>query len=127
MTPSPDWDEKAAKEGGSDEEDAEGAPAEEASLTGRFQEEQELLRRHIRILKFVKENEPVGIIKLSELTDYPQHKVRYSLRVLEDEGLIEPTSMGARTTDLIEEFIPKVEEILTSMQQTVEDLRQVAG
>ncbi len=125
MTPSPDWDEKTAKRGSSDD-DAEQVSGDEASLTGRFQEEQELLRRHIRILKFVKEHEPVGIIKLSELTEYPQHKVRYSLRVLEDEGLIEPTSMGARTTDLVTEFIPKLEEILTSMQETVEELRRVA-
>lgn len=124
MTPSPDWDEKAAKKGASEDDDQ--APGEEASLTGRFQEEQELLRRHIRILKYVKEHEPVGIIKLSELTEYPQHKVRYSLRVLEDEGLIEPTSMGARTTELVKEFIPKLEEILTAMQKTVDELRQVA-
>jgi predicted transcriptional regulator len=93
------------------------------SLTGRFREEQELLRRHIRILKVVMENEPVGIIKLAELTDYPQHKVRYSLRVLEQEGLINPTPMGAKTTEKVEEFLPELADLVDSMQTTVEELR----
>ncbi len=93
------------------------------SLTGRFREEQELLRRHIRILKVVMENEPVGIIKLAELTEYPQHKVRYSLRVLEQEDLINPTPMGAKTTERVETFLPELAELVDSMQQTVEELR----
>ncbi len=96
---------------------------ETGTLTGRFQEEQELLRRHIRILKVVMDNEPVGIIKLSELTDYPQHKVRYSLRVLEQEGLIEPTPMGAKATERVEAFIPELSNLLDQMQKTVEELR----
>lgn len=94
------------------------------SLTGRFREEQELLRRHIRILKVVMDNEPVGIIKLAELTDYPQHKVRYSLRVLEQEDLINPTPMGAETTDKVEEFLPELAELVDSMQTTVQELRK---
>jgi predicted transcriptional regulator len=96
---------------------------DDESLTGRFREEQELLRRHIRILKFVLENEPVGIIKLAELTDYPQHKVRYSLRVLEQEGLINPTPMGAKTTEKVEEFLPELAELVDSMQSTIHDLQ----
>ncbi len=102
-----------------------GDPDDEASgsLTGRFREEQELLRRHIRILKVVMENEPVGIIKLAELTDYPQHKVRYSLRVLEQEDLINPTPMGAKTTERVEQFLPELAELVDSMQKTVEELR----
>jgi len=38
------------------------------------------------MLKIIMDDGPLGIIKLSELTDFPQHKVRYSLRVLEEEG-----------------------------------------
>lgn len=94
------------------------------SLTGRFREEQELLRRHIRILKVVMDNEPVGIIKLAELTDYPQHKVRYSLRVLEQEGLINPTPMGAKTTEKVGDFLPELSELVDSMQKTVQELRK---
>jgi predicted transcriptional regulator len=60
--------------------------------------EVELLKRHVLILKLVMENEPIGILKLSELSGIPQHKVRYSLRVLEQRGVIKPSSKGAVST-----------------------------
>ncbi len=60
--------------------------------------EVELLKRHVLILKLVMKNEPIGILKLSELSGIPQHKVRYSLRVLEQRGVIKPSSKGAVST-----------------------------
>ncbi|MEE9474212.1 MAG: winged helix-turn-helix transcriptional regulator [Candidatus Hydrothermarchaeaceae archaeon] len=60
--------------------------------------EVELLKRHVLILKLVRKNEPIGILKLSELTGIPQHKVRYSLRILEQRGVIKPSSKGAVST-----------------------------
>jgi predicted transcriptional regulator len=98
--------------------------ASDDSVTGRFREEQELLHRHIRILQVVTENEPVGIIKLADLTDYPQHKVRYSLRVLEQEGLINPTPMGAKTTEKVQQFLPELAELVDEMQDTINDLKE---
>ncbi len=65
----------------------------------------ELLCRHVRILRLVKEHEPVGIIKLSELSGIPQHRVRYSLRVLEREGIIKPSPQGAVTESRAEDFL----------------------
>ncbi len=60
--------------------------------------EAELLERHVLILKLVMEHEPIGILKLSELSEIPQHKVRYSLRILEQKGVIKPSSKGAVST-----------------------------
>jgi predicted transcriptional regulator len=60
--------------------------------------EVELLKRHVMILKLVRENEPIGILKLSELSKIPQHRVRYSLRILEQKGIIKPSSKGAVST-----------------------------
>lgn len=60
--------------------------------------EVKLLKRHVTILKLVKENEPIGILKLSQLSKIPQHKVRYSLRTLEQKGIIRPSSKGAVST-----------------------------
>jgi predicted transcriptional regulator len=101
----------------------EAGESDDDSVTGRFREEQELLHRHIRILQVVTENEPVGIIKLADLTDYPQHKVRYSLRVLEQEGLINPTPMGAKTTEKVQEFLPELAELVDEMQDTINSLK----
>jgi predicted transcriptional regulator len=65
----------------------------------------ELLSRHVLILKYVAEYEPVGILKLAEKTKIPSHKVRYSLGILEQEGLIVASGPGARTTHETREFL----------------------
>ncbi|HWG90969.1 MAG TPA: hypothetical protein VNZ52_09005 [Candidatus Thermoplasmatota archaeon] len=99
----------------------------ESSLTGKIETELDLLQRHVAILKAVKDNEPIGIIRLSEITGHPQHKVRYSLRILEQEGLIEPSAQGAVTTDRLNEFIPHLRHILNLMTDTVTELRKTIG
>ena len=63
-----------------------------------------------------------GIIKLSELTKHPQHMVRYSLRILEQEGLIEPSPHGAVTTDVIKKAIPQLKIKLKDMNKTIDTL-----
>ncbi len=67
-------------------------------MLSNLMNEAELLKRHVLILKLVRENEPIGILKLSELGNIPQHKVRYSLRILEQKGAIKPSSKGAVST-----------------------------
>jgi predicted transcriptional regulator len=66
------------------------------------------------------ESEPIGIVKMSNETGYPHHKVRYSLRVLEEENLIEPSSQGAITTDGTAEFgddlDEKIDEIIDKLE-----------
>ena len=79
-----------------------------------------MLERHLQVLKMVIENEPIGIVKMSNETGYPHHKVRYSLRVLEEEDLIEPSSQGAITTETTAEFVDdldgKVDEIIEKLE-----------
>src|SRR5207249_12094273 len=76
------------------------------------------------MLKAIMENQPIGIIRLSELLNFPQHKVRYSLRILEQEGLIKPSPEGAVTTDKLEEFLDYLKSALDSTSSTVQELRQ---
>ena len=71
-----------------------------------------MLERHLQVLQMVIENEPIGIVKMSNETGYPHHKVRYSLRVLEEENLIEPSSQGAITTEDTHEFVEDLDEKL---------------
>src|SRR5205809_5942083 len=79
------------------------------------------------MLKAIMENQPIGIIRLSELLNFPQHKVRYSLRILEQEGLIKPSPEGAVTTDKLEEFLDYLKSVLDSMSSTVQELRKTLG
>jgi len=91
-------------------------------LTNVIETELDILKRHVKVLKVLKENEPAGIIKLSELTSHPQHMVRYSLRILEQEGLIEPSPQGAITTDVMKKSIPKLKLKLIEMNETINDI-----
>ncbi len=96
--------------------------AESNGLTDRVWRDLDLLRRHVSLLQTVEEHQPIGIIRLSELLGYPQHKVRYTLRVLEQEGLIRPSQEGARATAKTNGFRRKLKSLLGEMRQTVDDL-----
>ena len=91
-------------------------------LTNVIETELDILKRHVFILKVLKDNEPAGIIKLSELTKHPQHMVRYSLRILEQEGLVEPSPQGAVTTDKIKNAMPLLKDKLREMNPTIHEI-----
>ena len=88
-------------------------------LTSVIETEVDILKRHVHVLKTLKKNQPMGIIKLSELTGYPQHMVRYSLRILEQDGLIEPSPQGAVTTE-------DAGKTMALLKKTLEDISSTA-
>ncbi len=92
------------------------------TLTSVIDDELEILKRHISVLKTLQENQPMGIIKLSELTGYPQHMVRYSLRILEQDGLVEPSSQGAVTTKNVSGIMNRLQKTLENIRNTADDL-----
>jgi predicted transcriptional regulator len=96
-------------------------------LTSKIETEIDLLQRHVQILNTIRDNQPIGIIRLSELLKYPQHKVRYSLRILEQEGLIVPSPDGAITTERLAPFLVELRKILADMEKTVKDLKAQMG
>ncbi len=84
-----------------------------------------MLERHLQVLRMVIDNEPIGIVKMSNETGYPHHKVRYSLRVLEEENLIEPSSQGAITTEDTEAFVADLDEKMDDIVGTLESMKFV--
>jgi len=98
-----------------------------STLTSKIESEVKLLERHVAMLKAIIENQPIGIIRLSEMLGVPQHKVRYSLRILEQEGLIKPSPDGAITAEKLQEFMDYLKTVLDSMTSTVQHLRQSLG
>ena len=93
------------------------------SMIEKLVDELELLERHILMLKVTKENQPVGIIRLSEILDLPKHKVRYSLRLLEKEGLISPSTEGARVTEKYDSYMKDVAAKMDDIVKMVERLK----
>lgn len=90
-------------------------------------DEMDLVERHILMLKTTKKNQPVGIIRLSELLGIPKHKVRYSLRLLEKEGLIIATQEGAVVTEKYDEFMDEISSQLDKIMERVDEIRQEAS
>lgn len=79
----------------------------------------ELLERHISILRTVKGNQPIGLIRLSEMTGIPKHRVRYSLKIMEQQGIIIPTSDGATVSDDYDTFM---EDMTKSIEMFVDEV-----
>ncbi|MEF8773265.1 MAG: hypothetical protein V5A23_00575 [Halobacteriales archaeon] len=92
-------------------------------MIDRLEKEVDMLERHLQVLRMVITNEPIGIVKMSNETGYPHHKVRYSLRVLEEENLIEPSSQGAITTDHTDEFVEELDGKLDDIKEKVEAMK----
>lgn len=91
-------------------------------LTKGFRDELDLLSRHIRMLQFVQKHGPIGIIRLSQLLQTPKHKVRYSLRILEKEGYIRPSTAGAQATEKVAQFFESVEGLLHDVTREIDQL-----
>ena len=91
-------------------------------LTSVIETELDILKRHVYVLKTLQKNHPMGIIKLSELTGYPQHTVRYSLRILEQDGLIEPSPQGAVTTEDVGKTMDLLKKTLENISSTAKEI-----
>ena len=78
-------------------------------MIDRLEEEADMLERHLKVLRMVIDSEPIGIVKMSNESGHAHHKIRYSLRVLEEENLIEPSNQGATTTDQTSEFVDELD------------------
>jgi len=97
---------------------------ERCVLTSVIETELDILKRHVDVLRTLQKKQPMGIIKLSEITNYPQHMVRYSLRILEQDGLIEPSPKGAVTTDKVSVTLHTLKETLDKISKTAIDLKK---
>lgn len=97
-------------------------PATKSVLTKGFRDEVELLQRHVRMLQFVQKHGPIGIIRLGQLLGTPKHKVRYSLRILEKEGYIRPSTQGAMATEKISVFFDSLQGLLQDVQKQLGDI-----
>ncbi|MEM0157998.1 MAG: transcriptional regulator [Thermoplasmataceae archaeon] len=92
------------------------------SLFREIRSELETVKRHFAIIQALLNEQPVGIIKLSHETGLPEHKIRYSLRVLEKEGLIEPSREGAVLTP---EFLQEKDKLADEAKQIADELNRL--
>ena len=94
-------------------------------LTKKLFEELDLLSRHIRVLQVVMENQPIGIMRIAKILGIEEYEVRHSLSVLENNGLIRPTSRGAVIEDNAKEKILNMVEDLQEIENTTKLVRSL--
>jgi len=70
-------------------------PTDPPDLCDNIRDEIAICSRHIDVLYAVLIHQPIGIIKLAQQLQLPQHQVRYSLRILENCGYIVAGTTGA--------------------------------
>ena len=105
----------------------EEVPPDGAKLADRISAELELLSRNVDILEQLSGRTPKGIIRLSEALHLPIHKVRYSLHLLEREGVIQPSADGAVVTDASRQFWESINRSLDEMSRRIEHLKERAA
>ena len=110
-----------------DEAEAEAPSNEPGGLAERIEQELELLDRNVDILEKLSSSPPIGIIRLSEALRLPIHKTRYSLHLLEREGVIQPSADGAVVTDRAREFWASLERSLARMNELIGQLKERAA
>lgn len=93
-----------------------------SSLFREIKADLETVRRHLSIIQTLLREQPVGIIKISHETGIPEHKIRYSLRVLEKEGLILPSREGAILTP---EFLENKDKIAEEARILTEQMNEM--
>ncbi|MBO4247462.1 winged helix-turn-helix transcriptional regulator [Halomicrobium sp. IBSBa] len=91
----------------------------------RLAEQVEKERRDLQILEAVIEHGPIGIASLAEVAEIPEHKVRYSLRMLENDELVQPTPEGAVPADDIEARIATMNQGLERLHDRTETLKAI--
>lgn len=74
-------------------------------ILSKIKREAELLKRHFKMLRILEEKEPLGIVKLSHITKIPSQQVRYSLRVLQENDFLQPTTKGAKINQKARMFL----------------------
>ncbi|MCS3923350.1 hypothetical protein [Methanosalsum natronophilum] len=96
-------------------------------LFDQVNKELDICIRHLRVLKKVVDEEPIGILRLAEEIGMPTHKVRYSLRVLEQQNLIKPSSQGAIAGDKVDEFFKNFDTDLQEIMNRTKSIQELGS
>ena len=88
-----------------------------------MKEEIELYGRHLEVARTVADNQPIGIMKLSDMLDLPPHRIRYSLHILEQMGYVRASPDGAVATPLTSELFTRLNDELDELIRLLESMK----
>ena len=100
---------------------------EEGKLSRQVEKEVDQLYLMLRMIRAIEESQPIGIIKLSEQFDLPNHKVRYMLRLLERDGVISPSNNGCVLNEGYECYVEKQLASLRELKDRITEIERAVG
>ena len=89
----------------------------------KISSEVDLLERHLAVMRVVANQGPIGIMKLTDELNQSQHRIRYSLRVLEQMQYIQATQAGAVATPKAFEMLKNFDSDLDALLKKLSRLR----
>ena len=92
-------------------------------MIDRLASQLEKEERDLRVLEAVLEHQPIGITRIAREAGIDEHKARYSLRMLENDDLVEPTSDGAVAADDVDERVAEINAGLDGLVDRLEELK----
>ncbi len=90
-------------------------------ISDKIKAELELMKRHLRIMRLLMEK-PIGIVRLSQLTGLPKHQVRYSLRIMQQNNFLTPTTRGAILNEKGRNACKSFEKVKKELIKTIKDI-----
>jgi predicted transcriptional regulator len=93
-------------------------------MLSKIKSEIELVSRHLEVIRVVVEHQPIGIMRLSEILGLPYHRVRYSLRILEQEGYIRASPAGAVATPLAADLLSSLDDEVDGLIELLQAIRK---
>ena len=91
----------------------------------RLADQVEKERRDVMILATVMEQEPIDVVDIARRTDIPEHKVRQSVRMLENDGLVEPTPDGAVPAEDAADIVASIDDGVDALVERVAELKSI--
>lgn len=80
--------------------------------------------RDLLVLETVISHHPADIPQIADAAGIDEHKTRYSIRMLEDDGLVDPTPDGAVPAEDIAARIDEINAGLDSLADRVDGLKR---
>lgn len=93
-------------------------------MIARLSRQLEKEKRDLLVLEVVLEQYPIDIEQIAVETDIDEHKTRYSLQMLEDDGMVDPTPEGAVPATEIDRHVEEINEGLDGLVERVDGLKQ---
>lgn len=81
--------------------------------------------RDLLVLKAVLRHHPIEIAQIAEKTGVDEYKTRQSIRMLEDDGLIDPTPDGAAPAANIRTRLEEINTGLDSLIVRIDELCEI--